>query len=536
MRRLSFLPAFFTLLIATFAFAVAWKVRTYSTTESRITASKEPSSVNGAPAASPAHWSSSEVSGPAGGAESETETTATQAATTARISAERDARYRELLSSPPAGGSKQAAKAAPVSNVSNTSASAVAAKPTKPSLFSRIVSPIVNAFTGGGGNAQRPPPSNGQPKNNNSSGDTPKPDPKDPNSDITAPQLMGVEFAPNSIHDGEETLLAVTATDDMSGVRTVSGNIVSPSGALQGFALQREGEGSNRFLTKILIPKEAASGTWHINYLNLTDNASNSVTLSWQQGMIPQNGAFTVTSSRSDTTPPTLKAVWLDRPTMKIGDKNFVYVQADDDKSGVNNVSGVFLSPSGFARVGFGCRNQDGTNMWQCDLTPPASADCGDWKLEQVQLQDKANNMTAVRADNAIIAGVRVNITSDLCDNKQPVVQSITLDATAIGVPGTVNVMIFAMDEGAGISSISGQFNYAGQVSPNTQAAHLFFSCRPAGDPSQNMWTGPVAVVDPKQARGIYRLGSLQVIDKANNVRLYSANDPMIAKVTFRVQ
>src|SRR5205085_1044045 len=138
MRRLSFLPAFFTLLIATFAFAVAWKVRTYSTTEWRITASKEPSSVNGAPAASPAHWSSSEVSAPAGGPESETETTATQAATTARISAERDARYRELLSSPPAGGSKQAAKAAPVSNVSNTSASAVAAKQTKPSLFSRI--------------------------------------------------------------------------------------------------------------------------------------------------------------------------------------------------------------------------------------------------------------------------------------------------------------------------------------------------------------------------------------------------------------
>jgi hypothetical protein len=534
MRRFSFLPAFFTVLIATFAFAVAWKVRTYSTTESRITSSKDSSVQYGAPAASPGRWSSTEVSGPAGGAESETQTTATQAAT-ARIAAERDARYRELLNSAPQAGSKQSvAKAAPASN---TSASAVAAKETKPSLFSRIVAPIVNAFTGPRGNAQRPSPSSGQPpKNTNPSGETPKADPKDPNSDVTAPQLMGVEFVPNSIHDGEETLLAITATDDMSGVRTISGNIVSPAGALQGFALQREGEGSNRFLSKILVPKDGASGVWHINYLNLTDNASNSVTLSWQQGMIPQSGAFTVTSSRSDTTAPTLKAVWLDRPTMKVGEKNSVFVQADDDKSGVNNVSGVFLSPSGFARVGFGCRNQDGTNMWQCDLTPPGNADCGDWKLEQVQLQDKANNMTAVRSDNAIIAAVRVNIASDLCDSKQPVVQSVTLDTTAIGIPGTVNVMIVAMDEGSGISSISGQFNYAGKVTPGTQPAHLFFSCRPAGDPSQNMWTGPVVVVDKGQARGIYKLGSLQVIDKANNVKLYSANDPIVANVAFRIQ
>ncbi|HEX7191427.1 MAG TPA: hypothetical protein VF381_07625 [Thermoanaerobaculia bacterium] len=531
MRRIAFLPAFFTVLTATFAFAVAWKVWTYTKTESRINSLQDPSSASGAPAASPSHWASSEVSAHQGSASAETETTATQA-TTSRISAEREARYRELLNSPPS-------KSTIVKGAqTNASASTIATPKEKPSVFSRIVAPIVNAFTGGGGPPQRPTANPSQPlKNNNSANTTTdKPDPKDPNSDVTAPQLLGVEFVPNSIQDGEETLLAITATDDISGVRTVSGNIVSPSGALQGFALQREGEGSNRFLSKILVPKDAASGVWHINYLNLTDNASNSITLSWQQGTIPQSGTFTVTSSRSDTTPPTLKAVWLDRPAMKVGEKNTVFVQADDDKSGVNLVSGVFLSPAGFARIGFGCRNQDGTNMWQCDLSPPANADCGDWKLEQVQLQDKANNMIAIRNDNPIVAAVRLNITSDMCDNKPPVVQSITLDTTAVGVPGTVNVSIIATDEGSGISSISGQFNYTGKVSPGTQPPRFFFSCRPSGDPSQNLWTGPIAIVDKSQARGIYRLGSLQVIDKANNVKLYSPNDPVIANVSFRVQ
>ena len=221
---------------------------------------------------------------------------------------------------------------------------------------------------------------------------------------------------------------------------------------------------------------------------------------------------------------------------MKTGDKNTVFVQADDDKSGVNLVSGVFISPSKFARVGFGCRNQDGTNIWQCDLTPPANADCGDWHLEQVQLQDKANNMTAIRSDNPIVGGVKVNITSDQCDSKPPQVQSVTLDAATIAAPGVVNVTVVAIDDASGVSSISGHFVYTGAVAPGNQPPRLYFSCRPSGDAAMNMWVGPVAVAEPKTPKGIWRLGSLQVIDKANNLKLYSTNDPVTANVAFRIQ
>jgi hypothetical protein len=532
MRRPSFLPAFFTLLIATFAFAVVWKVRTYSKTETRINSSESPSSLSGAPAAAPAQGFDPAAGEPVNDT---AETVSSNPATTSRVSAEREARYRELLNSPPPvskGGSALSG-----AHASRTTPAAPVAKES-PSLFSRIVSPIVNAIKGNGPAAQRPtsPPQTAQNKPSESSDrTTEKRDPKDPNSDVTAPQLLGVDFAPPTVHDGEEVLLAVTATDDLSGVRTISGNIISPGGALQGFALQHEGEGSNRYFSKILVPKDAAEGRWHVNYLNITDNASNSVTLSWQQGSIPQTAAFTVTSSRSDTTPPSLKAIWLDRPTMKTGDKNLIFVQADDDKSGVNLVSGVFLSPGKAARFGFGCRNQNG-NVWECDLTPPANADCGDWQLEQVQLQDKANNMIPIRADNPIVAAVKVNITSDQCDSKPPVVQSISLDAAAISAPGVVNVTAVVTDDSSGVSSVSGHFVYTGTVAPGTQPPRLYFSCRPSGDASTNMWSGPVAVTEPKMPKGVWRMGSLQVIDKANNIKLYVQNDPVIANVSFRIQ
>ena len=173
--------------------------------------------------------------------------------------------------------------------------------------------------------------------------------------------------------------------------------------------------------------------------------------------------------------------------------------------------------------------------MWQCDLTPPASADCGDWKLEQVQLQDKANNMTAIRSDNPLIANIKLAIVSNGCDSKPPVVQQVTLDVTRVNAPGLVNITVQATDDQSGVASISGHFVYTGKVTAGNQPPRLYFSCRPVGDAPATTWTGPLAIPD-KEAKGLWRLGALQVLDKANNLKLYSTNDPVTANVTFTVQ
>jgi hypothetical protein len=545
MRRISFLPAFFIVLTIAFAIAVVLRVRAYQQPSSRITSAERTATASPVTAANESRVRNAapDASTTLGGTSPDTGTIVEARPENATPASLREQRYRELLNASKKGAAPAAA-APPV-------------KPQeKPSLFSRIVAPIVSALGGNNtssGNSAKPniappprptPPqqargnnpatSTGNPGSGKPAGGGEKETPKDPNSDVTAPQLMGVEFTPPQVRDGEETVLAILATDDNSGVRTISGNIVSPSGALQGFALQKEGE-TNRFVSRILVPKDAAEGAWHINYLNLTDNANNSVTLSWQQGAIPQTAQFRVTSSRSDTTPPTLKAVWLDRQQMRTGEKNVVFVQADDDKSGVNLVSGVFLSPAKFARIGFGCRAQNG-NVWECDLTPPANSDCGDWQLEQVQLQDKANNMTAVRADNPVVGAVKVNISSDRCDSQPPVIQSVALDNPTIPAPGSTTISIVATDDSSGVASISGHFVYTGKIAAGNQPPRIYFSCRPSGDANMNLWQGPVAVGEPKQAKGLYKIGSIQVLDKANNLKLYQGNDPVVANVTLQIR
>src|SRR5205823_4934587 len=105
----------------------------------------------------------------------------------------REQRYRELLA---LGNSPQEAA---VKTAAETQAAAKRVAPAAPkpqpqvSALSRLLQPIVNAVTGQKGSSQ--PPS-GQHTTTPPNSDTPKKveDPKDPNSDTTPPQLLGIEF------------------------------------------------------------------------------------------------------------------------------------------------------------------------------------------------------------------------------------------------------------------------------------------------------------------------------------------------------
>ena len=323
-------------------------------------------------------------------------------------------------------------------------------------------------------------------------------------------------------------MLTITAIDDLSGVRVISGTIATPSGGMQGFALQREGE-STRYLSRIPVPKDAPEGLWRIGYLSLSDNAGNTATLSATQGTLAVNG-FRVVSSRSDTKAPALRAVWLDHPTMRAGERNTVFVQADDEGTGVNLISGVFQSPSKFARIGFGCR--PGDDSWQCDFAPPASADCGEWKLEQIQLQDKANNMTTVRSDNPLIASVRVAMTGADCDSQPPDMQMMVLDRTVVSnvEKTTINVRATVTDDLSGVASVSAQVT--GPPNPRG-ASRLYFSLTATAEP--NTWSGQI-IVPALAAKGPWTIAWVQILDKANNLRTYSRADAVLHGAVFNVQ
>ncbi|HEX9162777.1 MAG TPA: hypothetical protein VF980_13815 [Thermoanaerobaculia bacterium] len=516
--RLGFLPVFFSVLGIAFAIAVVVRVRSYS---------NEATPVRGIVVATAPDATSAPVVSVGSRTTSGTgEQQGDQPAERARKRAATSTADWKII---PVTGP------APTSKTTTRTETAPPAPP--PSLLSRIVAPIVNAVRGGPPKpAAQPAPAQTPPSMQSSGGGRPSTDtgaqtstqPKDPNSDTQPPQIVSISFSPAQVQDGQETVLTIQATDDLSGIRSISGTIASPSGAVQGFALQRDQQIADLYTSRVPVPKDAAEGVWRINYLSLVDNASNANTFNGGN-LLPPTASFRVVSSSSDTTGPVLKAVWLDRLAIKAGDKDTVFVQAEDDKSGVNLVSGVLISPRKLARVGFVCRQS--ADMWECDVSTPACIDCGDWQLEQIQMQDKANNMTTVRSENPLVANVRLNITGESCDSTAPTISTLALDRTVVSNADdtAINVTVSASDDTCGVMSMSGQVS--GPITPSG-APRLYFSL--SGVDAQT-WVGRI-VVPKHAAKGPWRISWIQVLDKAQNLKTYTQSDPPVTNGVFNVQ
>lgn len=385
---------------------------------------------------------------------------------------------------------------------------------------------------GVGGAASATPPSMPQPGSSRSPGDDSPKGPKnnDPNSDTQPPQLISAVFDPPQVHDGEDGIIMVLATDDISGVRGISGTVVSPSGkALQGFSCQPDGTMPGRFVGHVNIPKDAEEGTWRVNFMSLSDNASNTVTLHLSTGGVPATAVLRVISSNPDKDPPTLTRVWLDRSQIKPGDRNVVYIEARDDRSGVKYASGVFLSPAKSARISFGCQKTgDSDTSWTCTMSTPAVVDCGNWQLEQVQLQDGANNMATVRLDNPMVGQVKLNILGDSCDSTPPVLQMLTVDPRVVSnqQARTVTMTATVTDD------ISGVYGVMAQAVGPGQGSGSWIQFKLTGD---NIWTGQFDV--PLNAgKGTWHISFVQVIDKGNNLKLYTQSDGPLTNATFEVR
>jgi hypothetical protein len=551
--RLGFLPIFFICLGTAFAAAVFVRIRNYSVEDARAGGgTSRTASAAGDATSSHAAGSNgtvAELDPSALGTLPPPELESTPEAMVA-ARALREQRYQQLLNAsaqPPAkpgsgGAAFRTGREGSVSGTPEDENLPTQKSASKESPVTRLLRPITNMLSGSSASSSSST-SQSKTTTTDASRDEPKPktkDPqkeKDPSSDTTPPQVLGIQFTPPEVRDGGETLLAVMAQDDLSGVRTISGSIVSPSGGLQGFALQREGD-TQRYVSRVLIPKDSPEGIWRINYLNLADNASNTLALTYHGGGAPvlANAMFRVVSSQPDATGPTLRQVWLDKPAMRAGEKNTVFVTAQDDKSGVNMVSGVFQSPSHFARIGFGCRLTTGDGLsgtWQCEVSTPGCVDCGDWQLEQIQMQDKANNMTTVRVDNPVVSGVRLSIGGDSCDAQPPALQTAVLDRDNVSNAevSTITMTVTVADDACGVASVSGQA--AGPPTEGGQPPRIYFSFSPASDPTT--WVAKITV--PKlAAKGQWNVAWMQILDKGNNLKTYSHADQQLAGAVFTVR
>lgn len=359
-------------------------------------------------------------------------------------------------------------------------------------------------------------------------------DPTDKSSDTEAPILQEIHFLPPEIQDGGESGVFATVTDDLSGVRSVSGSLRSPnSGASVGFSMRRQGQ-TDTWAARIAMPMHAEEGTWVITQLRLQDNANNVRWINWSTSNAPASARLKVSSAEADSTPPTILSITMAKPSVGKGESNTILVQAQDDNSGVASVYGMFSSPNGTASQSFHCNAPASGNTWSGTVTPPSNADCGEWKLRYIAASDKANNRVTLNANDPRVQAVSFFLAfSGDCDSTPPAVTMVTITPSAVdnSRANTLTAQAFVTDDASGVRGLSGRVS--GPIVANGQPPSINFGFQPGPNPS-SPWTATF-VVPQYSAKGHWTFQSLIAIDKANNRRVYTPSDPVLASTGFDV-
>jgi hypothetical protein len=412
-----------------------------------------------------------------------------------------------------------------VDNPATSAGSTQAPRPAGPS-------PVAVTLTANGPSSL---PVGSPPVSNPPKAEPPAAPPDDPASDHHPPVLQFLRFDPPEIRDGATAILSVGATDDLSGVKSVFGTIRSPSeGAVLMFVAQDAG-GTGVFTASVTIPKKAETGIWFVGTVQIVDKADNPLNVAYLKSSMPPGGTLRVVSAESDSTPPTVHSVSIEKGTVNGGEKNHITVDVDDDNSGVGTVTGTFQSPSKSAFIPFTCIPSS-EGVWAGDVLVPANADCGAWTLKQLRVTDKANNAAVLSAESPELSGAGFVVSGGGgCDPDPPVLDAINIQPSTVSnaTPTIVTLTITAHDDGSGVASLTGRIE--GPASANGPAPRQYFSSKP--DPRNPNAPMIAQITMPATAaKGIWRVTVIELTDKANNMHAYNTSDPVLADAIITVE
>jgi hypothetical protein len=334
------------------------------------------------------------------------------------------------------------------------------------------------------------------------------------------------------------TTLTIQASDDLSGVKSFSGEVRSPKGlATIPFWSQVGGGAGGPFTFPLTIPKGAEAGIWYVSWISITDGADNNLLLQAPAAAkAPPGGTFTVTSQESDSTAPDVRQVWFDKPAVDGGDKNTIRVEVRDEESGVASIMGACQSPSKTALIWFTCTLNAESGTWGGDVLVPKNAECGSWGIQQLAAKDKAGNTALLNADAPILVhtGFQVASRAD-CDSTAPTLDAFDLSPTVVSSETATEILVTATvyDAGSGATQMTGWF--LGPVEAGGQPPKISFQCSPTPNDPQGPWTGRV-LVPLHAAKGTWKVGVIRLEDKAHNSREYTPADRVVADRVFQVQ
>ena len=347
-------------------------------------------------------------------------------------------------------------------------------------------------------------------------------------SDAEPPRVLSIDGFPEKVTSGSQLEIQVRARDNLSGVRSISGSLRSPSGkASMPFGCIATGD-PELFLATVQVPERAEMGIWSVKSLRLTDNVHNTRRYREPDTAI-SGGVFEVVDSDSDSVPPQIMAFTVEPREVQGGETIHVIVTVQDEKSSVTRVIGAFLSPSGNARLSFSCRDKQGDDTLAGQISVPKDAESGDWVLNYVRAEDEAKNAQNFFPKDYpdVLGDAAIRIYAAGSDSEPPSLDDITVTPVTVSYQENVDISILASDDLSGISRVSGRVR-----SPSGKAFIPFTSTYDSFD---DIYRAQIKIKNNSEV-GTWRVEYVRTQDEARNQAVYYYhNNPYVKEAVFEV-
>ena len=367
---------------------------------------------------------------------------------------------------------------------------------------------------------------------------TSTPEPPVAEEDVTAPELVEVTLDRSEIDVSSGAGIVdvtVTATDDISGIKSVELYFESPTEAQSAQRSARDpimgtaNEGT--YALRLTLPRYGETGTWRLKYVWVRDEVGNHREYrAAELAALGLSASFDVVSTEKDTTAPEIVEVVLGSSEVGVSDGAGtidVTVKATDDISGIKSVELYFESPTGAQSAQKSARDPlKGTSNdaeYAFRLTLPQYSESGIWRLKYVWIRDKVGNNREYRAAELAALGLSASfeVVAAQEDLTPPELVAVILESSEVDVgtgTGTIDVKVKATDDLAGIASVELYFESPTEM----QSAQKSARDPIMGTANEGTYAFRLTIPQYSEA-GTWRLKYVWVRDEVGNHREYRA-------------
>ncbi|SCN26521.1 MG2 domain protein [Clostridium sp. N3C] len=364
------------------------------------------------------------------------------------------------------------------------------------------------------------------------------------------PKIDSVSVNKKNAEPGDTVTIAVTASDDASGIEYLYATIVDADslGDEWTYSLDvswmKVSEGV--YVAEYTVGQYSENGNYKIAYVELGDRVGNEITY-YNSNLYPNennlydfsNADFSISGCTPDYEAPKLLSVNVDKKNVEPGDTVTITVQASDDVSGISYFDANVVelnslsSETEWAKTLNIYWEKVSEGVYQAEYTVGLYDTNGTYVIDYIDMNDKAGNwITYYNAElftdeeNLFdFSPAYFTISGCINDNEVPTIDFVTVDKKNVQPGDTVTITVHASDDLSGIddlfgfvvdenSLLSGEYSYMG----------LDFQWEKI---SEGVYQGQYTVGQFDE-NGIYTINYMDITDKAGNyVRYYNSNfDP----------